>query len=82
MHRVTLAIGFLAFFMICPTVHAELNFCNSAPLAIQTVVGEPFAGQWRTRGWFNLNPGECATVVGGNLTDRYYYAFAETPGGK
>ncbi len=65
------------------SARAELNFCNAAPLTVQTVVGKPAGGgRWQSEGWWILKPGECATAVGGNLTNRYYYAFAETPGGK
>lgn len=77
-----LFILFLSSFLICPTARAELNFCNGAPLTIQTVVGEPAgSGKWQSRGW-TLKPGECATVIGGNLSNRYYYAFAEPPESK
>jgi uncharacterized membrane protein len=68
--------------LLCPCARAELNFCNSAPLTIDTAVGESVGGQWRTRGWYSIKPGECATVVGGNLTSTFYYGYAETPGAK
>jgi uncharacterized membrane protein len=81
MQRLMIVTGFLIL-LTCPSVQAELNFCNGAPLTIETVLGEPTAGNWQSRGWWTLKSGECANVLGGDLTNRYYYAFAQTPGGK
>lgn len=79
---ITIAAGILAFALWCPAARAELNFCNSTPLTVQTALGEPVEGKWLSEGWWSLKPGECATVLAGNLKNRYYYAFAETPGSK
>ena len=79
---ITFALGLLAFALWSPVAHAQLHFCNSSPLTIQTVLGEPAGGgKWQSEGWWTIKPGDCATVVV-KLTNRYYYAFAETPGGK
>jgi uncharacterized membrane protein len=63
-------------------LRAELNFCNSTPLTIETAAGYPAGDQWFTEGWYIIQPGECATVLAGDLTNRYYYSFAQTSGGK
>ena len=81
-HTITLAIGFLAFAFWCPVAHAQLNLCNSSPLTIQTALAEPAGGgKWQSKGWWTINPGDCVNVLG-TLTNRYYYAFAETPGSR
>lgn len=78
-----LILAFVLVLIPCSSVRAELNFCNAAPLTINTFVGEPAGGgKWQSRGWWPLNSGECVTVIGGNLSNRYYYAYAETPGRK
>jgi uncharacterized membrane protein len=82
MRRIIIVIGFWMPLLWCPSAHAELNFCNGSPLTIQTVVGESVGGAWQSRGWWTINPGDCVTVVGGDLKNRYYYAFAETPGSR
>lgn len=64
-----------------PQVRAELNFCNGSPLTIYAAVGEPNGGGWRSRGWYKITPGECSTVVGGDLGNRYYYGYAESDRG-
>jgi hypothetical protein len=37
---------------------------------------------WQSRGWWNLNAGECTVVVGGDLQNRYYYYYAHTSDGR
>jgi uncharacterized membrane protein len=73
------AAGFLCCYAL--QARAELNFCNGSPLTIYAAVGEPDGGGWRSRGWYKITPGECSTVIGGNLGNRYYYAYAESDRG-
>jgi len=83
MSVITLPLVFLALFLFCPTARAELNFWNLSPVTIQTAMHKQGAGgKWQTEGWWTIKPGERVTVIGGDLTNRYYYAYAETPGGK
>lgn len=62
---------------------AELTFCNDAAVALSTAVAryDASAQAFVARGWYNLDPGECKTVVGGELDNRYYYVYAEKPDG-
>jgi uncharacterized membrane protein len=82
MYKFILPIGFFVLFLFSSPARAELRFCNIAPLTIQTAVGRYVADKWQSEGWWTLKSGECANVVGGDLTQRYYYAFAETPGSR
>ena len=82
MRRIIIAIGFLTPLFWCPSARAELNFCNGSPLTIYAAVGQSVGQTWQSEGWWKINPGDCSTVVGGDLQQRYYYAFAQTPGGK
>lgn len=62
---------------------AQLRYCNRAPYPIDTAVGRAADGgqHWVAEGWWTLQPGECAWVVGGSrLRYRYYYAYAEADG--
>src|ERR1035438_2716220 len=79
--RLAIQIAIIAH-ISCLGLLAELNFCNSSPLTIEAAVGYPAGGQWFTEGWFSLAPGDCGVVVAGNLTNRYYYAYAQTAGGR
>ncbi|MBY6160475.1 DUF1036 domain-containing protein [Mameliella alba] len=51
-----------------------LNACNRR---IQTAIHyRDLSGNWITRGWWNLAPGETATV--GFTTNRIFYTYAES----
>jgi uncharacterized membrane protein len=62
---------------------AELTFCNDAAVALSTAVAQydASAEAFVARGWYNLDPGECTDVVGGDLDNRYYYVYAQKPDG-
>ncbi|MBW4981631.1 DUF1036 domain-containing protein [Mameliella sp. CS4] len=51
-----------------------LNACNRQ---IQTAINyRDLSGNWVTNGWWNLSPGESATVA--FTTNRIYYMYAES----
>jgi len=41
----------------------------------------PDGGDWSKAGWWNLSPGESKTPLGGDLTNRWYYFFAQAADG-
>ena len=60
----------------------SLTFCNrhTAPLSLCILwwtPGCPDGGDWSKAGWWNLSPGGCATVLVGDLANRWYYVHAE-----
>jgi uncharacterized membrane protein len=64
------------------------RFCNKYPLRVQVAFMwyDPTGscssdGQWATKGWWILAPGECKTVFGRDLqkVNKYYYYYAESP---
>lgn len=57
---------------------AELRLCNEAPFQVSTAVGYLENGQWHSRGWYNIDPGQCAVAIGGALTNRYYYVHGHS----
>lgn len=66
------AIGFSA-----GTAQAEFRVCNKAWETLYAAVGFQEYGQWVAEGWWELSPGECTVVIGGALTNRYYYVRGE-----
>jgi uncharacterized membrane protein len=58
---------------------AELRICNDTAELQSIALGYKGAGDWLSRGWWNIQPGDCATVVSGPLNKRYYYYFADSP---
>jgi len=58
---------------------ASLEFCNKSDQGkIYIAVAYPAGDKsWTTKGWLTLEEGECGSLVKGDLTNRYYYYFAE-----
>jgi uncharacterized membrane protein len=60
---------------------AQLKLCNRTSETVSMALAYDDAGQVVSKGWFAARPGECSTVVGGSLNNRYYYVRAEGTGG-
>jgi len=56
---------------------AGLEVCNESPFLVNVAVGFPEGGAWKSSGWYRIEAGQCGVVIGGNLTNRYYYVHAE-----
>lgn len=63
------------------SAHAELRLCNDSPFSIDTAIGYPTAEGWQSKGWWTIEAGACAVVIGGDLTNRYYYFHGQTSDG-
>ncbi len=60
---------------------AGLEICNQTGSIQSVALGFKGETAWSSRGWWVIEPGDCATVVQGDLTKRYYYYRAEVDGG-
>lgn len=60
---------------------AELKICNDTRFVQGISIGYKSGNNWISEGWWNIDPGSCANVVGGDLQNRYYYYRAEIDGG-
>lgn len=70
-------------FSLIETVHAELTFCNKSPSQLVVAVGYHSNNVWKSKGWWNIAPNECATPLGGSLNKTHYYYYAkDAAGGK
>jgi uncharacterized membrane protein len=58
---------------------ADFQICNESGEHVSVAIAyhDVDAGNWVSRGWWNLNDGECKTPVGGNLRDEYYYLYGD-----
>lgn len=58
---------------------AEFEVCNKSGEHISVAIAyhDQDAGNWVSRGWWNIDDGECKTPVGGDLKDRYYYLYGD-----
>lgn len=68
---------------------AEYMVCNKTKQTTSVAVGyyedkTPDGienGVWVSEGWWNVEPGKCATPISGPLKVRYVYVYAEHPDG-
>lgn len=70
--------------LLCPPkAHAWLKICNySTEPRVYVTVAFFDSDSWQSRGWWTIENGNCATVVGGGrLANRYYYFRAEGQSG-
>jgi len=58
-------------------VQADLKICNDTTVLQSIAIGFKGDADWMSQGWWNIDPGDCATVVSGDLKQRYYYYFAD-----
>jgi len=58
---------------------ASFKICNSSGehIAVAIAYHDADAGNWVSRGWWNLDDGECKTPIGGDLKDKYYYVYGD-----
>ncbi|MEM1409975.1 MAG: DUF1036 domain-containing protein, partial [Pseudomonadota bacterium] len=71
----------LGWFGIAKPSFAELRLCNDTDELQSVALGYRGETDWSSRGWWNIEPGGCATVIEGKLTQRYYYYYADSPSG-
>ena len=79
----TLRFGFTAFILaviMAAPAQAGLKICNKADVLHSLAVAYKDGDAWKSSGWWNIDPGECKTVIGGDLTQRYYYYRATATG--
>ncbi len=52
---------------------AGLKLCNESSARQSVAVGYKSGDQWVSEGWWNIDPGKCTTLIGGDLKHRFYY---------
>jgi len=62
------------------TAQAGLEVCNETGETQSISIGYKGETDWTSEGWWNVEPGACAHLVGGDLTKRYYYYHANSKG--
>lgn len=72
------AIALLGIDLAAPQpARADLRICNDTGSMIGIALGYRKQGTWISEGWWQV-PGEtCASLIEGDLANRYYYLYAE-----
>lgn len=53
-----------------------LRLCNKTGSRVGVAIGYKLSDVWTTEGWWNVDSGNCETLVGGPLVSRFYYLYA------
>jgi uncharacterized membrane protein len=56
---------------------AGFDICNQTDGGVTVAFGYREGGVWTSTGWWNIDPGQCATVYSKSLREQYYYYYAE-----
>jgi uncharacterized membrane protein len=56
--------------------HADLQLCNRMSYVVETAIGVEDKGAAATRGWFRIDPGQCRTVLQGEVQAESLYVHA------
>ncbi|ANP35680.1 hypothetical protein JL2886_00754 [Phaeobacter gallaeciensis] len=59
---------------------AGLEICNDAGRSLSVAIGYADGDTWVSKGWWNIDAGDCKTPLGGDLKNRYYYYRANSSG--
>lgn len=70
----------LALLGLAHGAEASLKICNPHDSERSVAIGHRDGPDWVSEGWWNIDPGDCATVLGGDLKRRYYHYFENQPG--
>lgn len=82
----TLFVGFLgaAALFVVAAVHpsaalADFKICNNSGEKVSVAIAyhDADAGNWVSRGWWNIDNGECKTPLTGDLRNKYYYLYGD-----
>jgi uncharacterized membrane protein len=58
-------------------------YCNRADAAVWSAIAMPESDSlYASRGWWRIEPGECAKIVKGELTKTHYYVYAVIEDGR
>ncbi|WP_162305933.1 DUF1036 domain-containing protein [Oleisolibacter albus] len=80
--RGIILVGLAALLLPVSPAEARLTVCNKSSDTVRVAVGAEEAEGWLSRGWWQIKPGACATVIETDLTQADYYLYARplTPG--
>jgi uncharacterized membrane protein len=73
--RLTIGVLILAAALASP-VRADLQLCNRMSYVVETAIGIEDKGAAATRGWFRIDPGQCRTVLQGEVQAESLYVHA------
>ncbi len=73
------SLGFLLILRAASQARAGLTVCNRTSYRVQAAIGLEKRANVATRGWFQIDPGECKLVLDGTLDADMVYVHVRTP---
>jgi uncharacterized membrane protein len=76
-----LRLGALLCALLClasTPAAAQLNVCNRTSYVLYAATAAATAGQIASQGWTRIVPGDCRTVLPGDMTAQSYYLYARS----
>lgn len=84
MRRLFVVAASVAVLFVVAAAHpapalASFKVCNNSGehVAVAIAYHDKEADNWVSRGWWNLDNGECKTPLAGNLKNKYYYIYGD-----
>ena len=76
--RLAIGIALLATIPVVASDPAAADFrvCNNTSNHLRLAIGYKSEGDWTTKGWWDLDPSKCESLITGTLAGRYYYVHA------
>src|ERR1041385_1423789 len=79
MIRGLITLAATTFLLVATQAHAGLTLCNRTSYRVQAAIGFEKRANVATRGWFQIDPGECKLVLDGTLDADLVSRHARTP---
>lgn len=74
--RVVLSL--LIFLLFNNVANAQFTVANNTSSKVYCAIGFYQNGRWFSKGWYKIESEESVTILGGALTNRYYYIYAHS----
>ena len=58
------------------SARAEFSICNQSFDVVNVAIGQDVGGEFETEGWWTIGTNQCASVIKGELFNRYIYVYA------
>ncbi len=63
--------------VVASPAYADLRICNATQSQVGVGIGYRAKIGWITEGWWHIERLTCKTLIGGPLSSRFYYLYAE-----
>ena len=73
---VLVLLSAVSSYVFIAAAQADFRVCNKTTSRVGIAIGYKAERDWTTEGWWTIESDNCATVLAGPLSSRYYYMYA------